>query len=66
MVVPLPKTKRYPLEIRLQVNWNGAVYPFGFRLSPAGQYVPSPFPATVQGTGIPDRTAQPAPLPGPQ
>lgn len=43
VVVPIPKDAVYPSEIRVQVRWNGAVYPFGLRLTPSGVDAPPPF-----------------------
>jgi len=48
VVVPTGKGTDNPAAIRLQVNFNGRLYPFAFRLTPSGINVPPPLPAAGQ------------------
>ncbi|WP_458836366.1 hypothetical protein [Rhizorhabdus wittichii] len=50
VIVPRQGEGRAPSDIRLQVNWNGSVYPFSVRLTRSGENVPPPFPATSRDT----------------
>jgi hypothetical protein len=60
VVIPTEKRPAYPAEVRLQVSFNGHVYPFAFRLTPSGMNVPPPLPAAAQQAALP---AQPQPGP---
>lgn len=59
VVVPFDKKLPLPAEIRVEIEWNGALYPLGFRLTPQGVAVPPPFPATPRAKTIPAGTDQP-------
>jgi hypothetical protein len=59
VVVPM-KDKRPSSEVRLQVSFDGVLYPFAFRVGgSSGQLPPPLLPATVQPASI---SGQPAPL----
>lgn len=53
IVVPVDREAGYPARIRLQVSFNGALYPFAFQLAPAGMAAPPPMPATAQVDAAP-------------
>lgn len=59
IVVPFDRKTPLPAEVRVDVSWNGKLYPFGFRLTPSGSPVPPPFPATPLTQAIPAGTGQP-------
>ena len=48
VIVPTGKGLAYPAEVGLQIAFGGKVYPFAFRLTPAGTNVPPPLPAAAQ------------------
>lgn len=56
-VVPFDRKMPLPVDMRVNVRWNGRLYPFGFRLTPSGVAVPAPFPATPRAEAIPGETA---------
>lgn len=64
VVVPFDRKMPLPAEIRVEIDWNGTPYMFGFRLTPQGVAVPPPFPATTRAEAIPAGARQPV-APGP-
>lgn len=59
IVVPMNKKMALPADILIDISWNGATYPFSFRLMLPGVGTVPPFPATPAYEGIPPNARQP-------
>jgi hypothetical protein len=60
IVLSKPAKAKPPFDVKITVAWNGATFPFTFRVTPAGTNVPPPF--TTVPTALPELTAPGAPV----